>query len=171
MRLRPLRCLLSIPVILSARSSRPRRTIVSSIFESRPTLISTIFRDSLLNADKSSKNISPRPLRRPPESLESHLRIYLSCLFTSEDSVLRGTKKPGENRASFVLCELFYSIACCERVFLQPLQGGFDDVLYLRSRIVFEDGGHNFGDVGLGEAQHNQGRCGFVHQSVGVCFE
>ena len=35
---------------------------------------------------------------------------------------------------------------------LKLLEGGFDEVFDARVRIVFEEGGHDFGDGGLGEA-------------------
>ena len=54
---------------------------------------------------------------------------------------------------------------------LKLLEGGFDEVFDARVRIVFEEGGHDFGDGGLGEAKHYQGRCGLIDQGVVVALE
>ena len=50
---------------------------------------------------------------------------------------------------------------------LQTLECRFDEVFDLGGGVVFEEGGHDFGDGRLGEAEHDKSRGGFVYN--GIC--
>ena len=54
---------------------------------------------------------------------------------------------------------------------LQPFEGSLDKVFDASGRVFFEDGGKDFIDVGLGEAEHDEGGRGLIDERAGINLE
>ena len=50
----------------------------------------------------------------------------------------------------------------------EAFEGGFDDVFDAGLRVFLEDGRHDFVNVGLGKAQHDEGGGGFIDDGAGI---